>query len=87
MRFSWQAYWGGLPFPPPMDYVSSELSTMTCPSLVALHGMAHSFIKVHKPLCHKGVIHVLQSTGSQRVRHYWASGQQQLFLLLTCSFS
>ena len=29
MRFSWQVYWGGLPFPPPVDHVLSELSTMT----------------------------------------------------------
>ena len=31
---------------------------MTRPSWVALHGMAHSFIELHKPLCHdKAVIH------------------------------
>ena len=30
---------------------------MTCPSRVALHDMAHSFIKLWKPLCHvKAVI-------------------------------
>ena len=43
MRFSWQVYWGGLPFPPPVDHVLSELSTMTCLSWVALHGMVHGF--------------------------------------------
>ena len=32
MGFSWQEYWGGLPFPPPVDHVLSELSTMTHPS-------------------------------------------------------
>ena len=57
MGFSWQAYWGGLPFPP-VDHIFSELSTMTCLSWLALHGMAHSFIKLCTPLCHgKAVIH------------------------------
>ena len=32
----------GLPFPSPLDHVLSELSTMTHPSWVAIHGMAHS---------------------------------------------
>ena len=41
-----------LPFPPPLDHVLSELSTMTCLSWVALHGMAHSFIELCRPLCH-----------------------------------
>ena len=58
MRFSWQVYWGGLPFPPPMDHVLSELSSMTCLFWVTLHGMAHSFIELCKPLHHdKAVIH------------------------------
>ena len=37
MEFSWQIYWSGLPFPPPVTHVLSELSTMTHPSWVALH--------------------------------------------------
>ena len=54
MRFSQQVYQDGLPFPPPVDHDLSELFTMTCPSWVALHGMAHSFIELHKPLpCEK----------------------------------
>ena len=58
MRFSKQEYWSGLPFPSPVDHVLSELSTMTRPSWVALHGMAHSFIELRKPLRHdKAVIH------------------------------
>ena len=58
IRFSQQVYWGGLSFPPPMDHVLSELSTMTHPSWVALHGMAHSLIELCKPLCYdKAVIH------------------------------
>ena len=58
MRFLQQEYWSSLPLPPPVDHILSELSTMTCPSWVALHSMAHSFIDSCKPLCHyKAVIH------------------------------
>ena len=57
MRFSWQVHWGGLPFPPPVDHILSELSAMICLSWVALHGIVHSLIELHKPLCHdKAVI-------------------------------
>ena len=42
----------GLPFPSPVDHVFSELSTMTCPSWVALHGMAPSFLELHKTVIH-----------------------------------
>ena len=50
--------WSGLPFSPSVDHVLSELSTMTHPSWVALHGMTHSFIELHKPLLHDtAVIH------------------------------
>ena len=45
MGFSRQEYWS-LPFPSPVDHVLSELSTMTHPSWVALHSMAHSFIEL-----------------------------------------
>ena len=48
MGFSRQEYWSGLPFPSPVDHVLSELSTMTRPSWVALHGMVHSFIELDK---------------------------------------
>ena len=44
MGFSRQEYWSGLPLPSPVNHVLSELSTMTCPSWVALCDMAHSFI-------------------------------------------
>ena len=41
-----------------MDHVLSELFTMTGPSWVALHGMAHSLSELCKPLYHdKAVIH------------------------------
>ena len=42
MGFSRQEYWSGLPFPSPVDHVLAELSTMTHPSWVPLHGMAQS---------------------------------------------
>ena len=48
MGFSRQEYWSGFPFPSPVDHILSELSTMTCLSWVALHGMAHSFIESDK---------------------------------------
>ena len=40
MGFSRQEYWSGLSFPSPVDHILSELSTMTHPSWLALHGMA-----------------------------------------------
>ena len=48
MGFSRQKYWSGLPFRSLMDHILSVLSTMTCPSWVALHGIAHSFIELGK---------------------------------------
>ena len=50
MRFSWQVYWGGLPFFPPVDHILSELSSGTCPSWVALHSMAHRFVELWQAL-------------------------------------
>ena len=52
MGLSKQEYWSGLPFPSPVDHILSELSTMTHPSWVALHGMAHSFIELDKAVIH-----------------------------------
>ena len=58
LGFSQQVYWGHLPFPPPVDPVLSELSTMTCPSWVTLMAWLMPSLKLHKPLCHnKAVIH------------------------------
>jgi len=50
MGLSGQEYWSGLPCLPPVDHVFSELFTMTHPSWVDLHGMAHSFIELHRSL-------------------------------------
>ena len=52
LGFSWQEYWSGLLFPLPEDHILSKLFTMTHPSWVALHGMAHSFTELCKALCH-----------------------------------
>ena len=52
MMFSRQEYWSGLSFPFPVDHILSELFTMTCPSWLALHGMAHSFIELDKAVVH-----------------------------------
>ena len=52
MGFSRQEYWSGLPLPSPLDHVLSEFSTVTRPSWVALHGMAHSFIELDKAVVH-----------------------------------
>ena len=52
MEFSRQEFWSGLPFPSPVDYILSELSTMTHLSWVALQGMAHSFIELDKAVVH-----------------------------------
>ena len=41
MGFSRQEYRSGLPFPSPVDHVLSDLSTISCPSWVAPHSMAH----------------------------------------------
>ena len=54
MRFSQQVYRRALSFPPPVDHILSELSTMTC--WVTLHGMTHSFIEFCKPLCHNKAV-------------------------------
>ena len=52
MGFSRQESWSGLPFHSPVVHVLSELSTMTCLSWVALHGMAHSFTELDKAVIH-----------------------------------
>ena len=47
MGFSRQEYWSGLPFPSLVDHILSDLSTMTCPSLVAPRAWL-SFIELDK---------------------------------------
>ena len=52
MGFSRQECWSGLPFPSPVDHVLLELFTTTRPPWVGLHGMAHIFTALCKPLHH-----------------------------------
>ena len=52
MGFSRQKYFSGLPFPSSVDHVLSELFTVTRPSWVALHSMAHGFIELAKAVIH-----------------------------------
>ena len=52
MGFSRQEYWSVLPFPYPVDHILSEISTMTHPSPVALHGKAHSFTELDTAAVH-----------------------------------
>ena len=52
MGFSRQEYWSGLLFPSPGDHILSELSTLICPSWVALHGMSYPFIELDKVVVH-----------------------------------
>ena len=65
MEFSRQEYWSGLPFPSPVEHVLSELYTMTCVSWVAQHGMAHSFIELHKAVIHVVLEKTRESLGLQ----------------------
>ena len=52
MGFSRQKYWSGLPFLSPSDHILSELSSMICPSWVALHCLVLSFIELDKAVVH-----------------------------------
>ena len=52
MGFLRQEYWSDLLFLSLVDHVLSELSTMTHPSWVTLHGMAHNCIELDKAVLH-----------------------------------
>ena len=70
MGFSRQEYWSGLPFPFPVDHILSEFSSMTRPSWVALHSMAHSFTELDKDVVH--VIRLIFCDGGfQSVCPWW----------------
>ena len=49
MGISWQEYWNGLLFPPPVGHVLSELFTLTYLSWVTLHGMPHWIMQAPLP--------------------------------------
>ena len=81
MGFSQQEYWSGLPFPSPVDHVLSELSTMTCLSWVALHGMAYSFIELNKYVIQViGLIILKEYLSSCAFSHTWSLGQDSLLV-------
>ena len=48
-----------------MDHIPSELSTMTCPTWVAFHGMTHSFLELDKAVVH--VSRLVSDCGFQSV--------------------
>ena len=52
----------GLPFPFPVHHALLEFSTMTHLSWVALHGMVHSFIKLHEAVIHVIILVNLEDT-------------------------
>ena len=52
MEFLTLEYWSRLPFHFTVDHIFSELSTLTHPSWVNLHSMAHSFIELHRAVIH-----------------------------------
>ena len=85
IAFSWLVYWNGLPFPPPVSHVLSELPTLSRASSVALQGMAHSFIKFWKSIsCDKAVIH----EGLQYFDHLmWTADSLEKTLMLRKSES
>ena len=92
--FSRQEYWSGLPFPSPVDHILSELSTMTHPSWVALHGTLFIFSGVISPLISSSI---LGNTGIecwsvQSLSHVWffvtpQTSVHQTFLSFTISQS
>ena len=68
MGFSRQECWSGLPFPSPLDYILSDLSTMSRPSWVAPRACL-SFIELGKAV-------VLAGTGGPRgAIPCWRSGR------------
>ena len=52
MGFSRQQCWSGSPLPSLVDHILSELYSMIRPSWVALHGIVHCFIELHKAMIH-----------------------------------
>ena len=44
--------WFAIPFSSGLDHILLELSTITHPSWVVLHGRAHSFVALPRPLLH-----------------------------------
>ena len=74
MGFSRQEFWSGLPFPSLVDHILSGLTTMTCPSWVALYGMAHSFIELVKAVVHVIRLFSFCACGFHSVCHLMEKG-------------
>ena len=96
MAFSRQEYWSGLPFPSLVNHILSELTTMTNLSWVALHGMAHSFIKLVKAVVHMIslissviVVFILSALWWIKIRGLWKlpDGRDWLWGKLVYNFS
>ena len=71
-------FWSGFPLPSPVDHILLELSTMTHPSWVALHGIAHSFVELDKAVVHVIslvsfliVVFSLSALWRKRIRGLW----------------
>jgi len=89
--FSRAEYWSGLPFLSPVDLISSELSTITCSSWVALHDMAHSFTELNKAVIQVIslvsflliVVSILSALWCIRIRDLWKLPDGRDWLYLT----
>ena len=69
LEFLRQEYFSGLPFLPPLKHILSALSVVTYQPWVALHGMAHSFIELCKPLHHNKAVNHEGDTHSHPHTH------------------
>ena len=87
MGFSRPEYWSGLPVPSPVDHILTELSTMTCPSWVALHGMAHSFIELDKASSTWSVWLVFCDCGFHSVCPLMDKNKRLVYIFMTLLFS
>ena len=74
MGFSRQEYWSGLSFPSPADHSLSELSTMTRPSWVALHGMARCFTELDKAVTPQETVLDLPVGVWESLAEVWVGG-------------
>ena len=87
MGFSRQEYWSGLPFPPPVDHIVSELCTLTCPSWVActvwlIAPLSYSSPCTTKKLCSVKGIFWIWILYYRFCRSYFVE-----YVLIICGFS
>ena len=80
--FSRHEYWSGLPLPPPVDHVLSQLFTTSRLSWGILHSIARSFIELCNPPRHdKTAIHEADNI-TQREYNYVKLAVLNCFLLI-----